>query len=238
MKLPIVQPFTIQSLGWEFVDKRSLDPKVAGVPYTLWLAEVRRVMQRNAALNAVLLCGQDQRKRDRAVARLEQEKETRPDLDWETFVGEGGDVEEEFDCDRRLPDLFLFVRETSGPWVGGVSISNIRIARDGEREGGGPLKASGFFLAGVPKFKTLSMPRTWRRIYRYILNNALHLENGRRLFFVQYNFLSSPKMRETMNQNPNIKNFIDLMREDFDIRGDGENRTEHIRFRSKTADDV
>jgi hypothetical protein len=237
---PIVEPFTISRLGCEFVDRRDLEPEDEALAGIRWCEEMAALVERNGSLTQDLICGSDYERPLRASERFRDAQIARPDIGWEAFVNEGGELENEMDPRPDMPEFFLCARDALGEWVGGVSISNIRIERDTE----GPLTASGFFAAGVPSGLDGDGPgwnaMTVHAIYHYILERALFLRRpGRnRLRFVQYNFLGTPGMRQTMNENPEIKAFLDLMRRDFAIRGDRTNRAAHIRFRSRTADGV
>lgn len=235
---PVIEPFTIPGLDWEFVDRSSLPGDESARAESLWIEHLGNILKRNAALEGEAICGRSDEKRDRVHRRFEEAVAARPELEWDSFVKEGGEVDDEMDSRPDLPECFLCARDSTGKWLGGISITNILI----ERDASGPLKASGFFVAALPPGiegdGDDTIARTIHVIYKYILNQPLVLRGGRQLRFVQYNFLGTPQMRRTMNENPSIKLFMDLMRADFDVRGDRNNRASHIRFRSRDADSV
>lgn len=228
--LPIVKPFTISSLGWEVFDRRAIPDLATDEVNRLWLEHVRILTRRNPSLRLDDICGFSAKRNDRRVKAFRDAQIARPALGWRGFLDEGGGVESEFQEDLRFPQLFLGVRSTDD-WIGAIAISNIHI----ESESDGRIVANAFFFIGLPTFKRLGIGRTWAKIFDHILNERLHLADGRTLEVVQYNMFSSPAQRLMMNDDPDIKGLMLAMRPLFDSLGDPENRTEAVRFRRKSV---
>lgn len=233
-QLPIVKEFTIPELGWTVVDRRRIEPSGLMVAQSLWAEHARGLMRRNSSLNEQMICGRSPVKIIRDQQRFSDARAARPLLNWKQFEQEGGTVSRAWDCDPRLPDLFLCVRETAlvagrKVWIGAIPISNIQVETD-TRDG---LEIHGLFLLGLPNGSGLTVSQTWHKVFQFILNQPLPLVDRRLLNILQYEVPSDTAMRETLNEDAEIKAFFGLMRLDFDQTNDQADFTKPIQFRRR-----
>jgi hypothetical protein len=228
--LPVIEPFGIPRLGWQFRDRYTLAPRADRLVVGRWMRAASRWIETQNLDPVDLICGMDPGKYGREVVEFERRIETTPDLTWEDFIATGGALENEMQTDQRKPNFFLGIRDENG-WIGGLSVANIDI----ERETDTTVFISAFMFLGVPRAEGLTMPETWQAIYRYLMRNDLDLVDGRKLRIVRYDFLSSDRIRGRHATQPDVEEFVELMRGEYDIEGDSTNRTGPIRFRRRAS---
>ncbi len=206
MELPLILPFMIESLVWEFVDHRSVSPRERTRIYRAWTFHVARVLGglSQPIDHKPLLCGTDPGRPDRDMNRFIDAKERNPNLRWSEFVKTPAKREKSTDPDPDLTQIFFGIRPPDGDWIGGLSISNTTIMET--QEG---VEASGLCLMGCPaEDSSTPYPGRWAEIYADLLGRPLPMEDRRTLTIAEYQFLSIEASRGQAPNSPTILAFV------------------------------
>jgi len=224
--LPNVQPFTVDALGLEFIDQRTLEGSAPTKAFKKWVEHVSVIFeQRNINFLEDVFCGSDTAKTQREIELFHKALETSPGLDFLEWQ-DTRTPERDNSLDPMRPDIFFCVRDTStGEWVGGFSVSNLNIETDDIEK----VVCGGIMLLGIPN--TIDLVTTWVTAYRTILNVPCTMEDGRKLHLVEDRFLSDQQLRNAAATDSEIIEMWNRMGDYFSTTGDITNPEQNTSIR-------
>jgi len=231
---PRAAPFTVDQLGWRFVDMRDLEDRPAALERVQARrnAHLRRFYQGVSDYDGVDLCDLDQRTINAVSRRFRRAREQNPLLTWDEFELAGGTLVHDGCQDPRKHMLNYAVRDLNADrWIGGVHLGNFEIERDED----GNLTATCFFWSGLPNLPGMNLAQSWVRIMRYFIRNDITLANGRVVDIVGFNFLGEPWFRWRRTLNPRLGPILADLTPDVDEENDASDADIIRRIRRKGA---
>ncbi|HIF12813.1 MAG TPA: hypothetical protein EYQ82_07400 [Dehalococcoidia bacterium] len=203
MDAQIIEPFTIESLGWTFTDSREVEELPLREFHRAWTYHMSRIFTPRSADLDDYVCGVRKLDEDNRLfteAKQADGNLTRDDYD------QRDNRRRHTDLDGSRPQYFLCASDGDNP-IGGISITNIDI----EDQTGLSVNVAGIMALGVPYDG--SYGPTWALVYDHIINTPLLMADGRFINFVQYEctYLNPP--------DPEADEFLVLLGQTTEIVG-------------------
>lgn len=219
--LPIVESFTIPSLGWRFEDLRSIeDPRTQRRVSRAWVSEIRDVFESRGESLHDWICAFDAKGIDDEHKRFAEDRQREPRLTRKNWL-KRDNRRRPTDPDGSRPSLFFGVFDGAEP-IGGLNISHMNIDRDNAQV----IRSSGnVMVLGVPDNGNLI--ETWATVYRHVVSELHPMVDGRDLDLTEY-------VCVTLQQNdPIAVGLIDELRGDLQVLGNA--RSPMISFRRRPS---
>ncbi len=200
-EFPLITPFVIPDLPWQFVDYRILDGNNRATAMDRMMTNAQAVASKDVRSLKVERCGAsetdlnyqiDTYERLRAAAEARGEKYT-----WTQFKDSDDFVRNEICPLPRLP-ILLIAGMLRGVPQGMIGIGNIQI----ERENTTLVRATAMPAPGFPGVdRSFTQGEVWGKILRFILENNLVMASGPSIDIVGWDLPVSPEYRWSSREN-------------------------------------
>jgi hypothetical protein len=207
MDAQIIEPFTIESLGWTFTDSRSEGELELKTFHEAWTFHMSRIFVPRGVEIKDYICGHHEIDED--VIRFVEARESDPGLTYDDYRNQDNRLRHT-DLDGSRPQYFLCASDGDNP-IGGITITNI----DMEDQNDMSVNVAGIMALGVPYDGNCGP--TWTTVYDHLINTPLLMTDGRFINFVQYEctYLNPP--------DPEFDEFLGLLGQMTEVIGEIDN---------------
>lgn len=208
-RLPIVQPFSIPSLGWDLKDYRALTLiEKTRVEFEFYRSVIDHTKSQGLDSDEFVCRNDSLGAPERREARFKLALRSDPSVLFSDFRKTDVDPRSRRKQRRDRSMIFLAIKR-GRDWIGGISISNI----ERESETATLIKATSLIWVGVVIPSGDDELDTWMTAIQHVIENNLPFEDGTEIDIVGYDYTTDESLKGSLSARPRDLLFIKKLSE-------------------------